>query len=434
MSDIIYGFSGFKFRILFYRHGYAIHYAEHVIDPIDNREKLVMADPHNRFSVAIYDVARNSIEEFVVPGRAIPNPHVAHMLLEDISKIGGAAGDIICPDRDGRWVLIDRESGKIKWSLYIDDAEWPHDIVPIDGDFIVTDYGSGGYGGFVRRIRYDGETIWSLQLSNAAKISKIFGSTASGIHSNSFGGHFLVAQNADLGAVYELSDNGEVVWRCPKIQGTTNSTWLFKPHSAFRMGLAEAGGNLTVVGLEAGGGIIAIDYNCRPRWGITSLYSHIPSPHYTPSSYGLFETTHVFPTLRGSIGAVDWRGHAGSQVIEVVEVPKTGLAWILALGIDPGNGVWLDPPLEILDREYVAMDIANNGDSKIRWSLYVTRQPAITEMLDTHWILYSSGIVDEHSVQSIELDNRRALYTFARLKLEKIGSGRASVNIFVVWL
>ncbi|MEL9940392.1 MAG: hypothetical protein QW632_04210 [Ignisphaera sp.] len=56
----------------------------------------------------------------------------------------------------------------------------------------------------MRRVRYDGETVWNIPLANAAKISRIFGSAASGIHSNSFGGDFLVVQNADLGAVYEL--------------------------------------------------------------------------------------------------------------------------------------------------------------------------------------------------------------------------------------
>ncbi|MEL9940389.1 MAG: hypothetical protein QW348_06515 [Ignisphaera sp.] len=104
-----------------------------------------MADPHNRFSVIIYDIERNSIEEFAVPGKSIPNPHLAHMLLEDIPRIGGVAGDLICPDRDGRWVLIDRDSGKIKWVLHLSDSEWPHDILHVDGGFIVTDYGSGGF-------------------------------------------------------------------------------------------------------------------------------------------------------------------------------------------------------------------------------------------------------------------------------------------------
>jgi len=436
MEHVVHGFGGFKFRVLFYRHGYAIHYAEHVVDPRDGREKLVMADPHNRFSVVIYDVIKGAVEEeLTVPGKTIPNPHTAHLLLDDIPAIGGKAGDILCTDRESRWVLIDRDEKRVKWSLSLEDAEWPQDIVPVEEGFIISDYGSGGSGGFVRKVSFDGAIKWSLPIGNAAKISKIFGATASGIHSNSFGGDYIVAQNSDIGSVYEIDENGRVVWRCPKGYGEANSIWLYKPHSAFRLGLAEAGGNLTVVGLEAGGGVIAIDYNCRPRWGIASTYSHIPTLHYRPSTYGLFETTHVFPTLWGTIGAVDWRGYAGSAVIEVLEFPRKPLTWILALGIDPGNGMWLDPPLEILDRESVAMDIVNDGETQVRWGLYVTRQPALIELKHrVRWQLYSSGISDPGSVQSIELDNRRKMFTFARLRAEKVGSGRSSITIFVVWL
>jgi hypothetical protein len=436
MERGVYGFRGFKFRTLFYRHGYTVHYAEHVVDPRDGREKLVMADPHNRFSVVIYDVGKGVIEEeLVVPGKSIPNPHVAHILLEDVSVIGGKAGDIVCADREGRWVLIDRDEKRVKWSLSLEDTAWPHDIVPIEEGFIVTDYGSGGEGGFVRKVDFNGVTKWSLPMSGAAKVSRIFGSTASGIHSNSFGGDYIVAQNSDVGGVYELDDEGRVVWKCPKSYGEVNSIWLFKPHSAFRLGLAEASGNLTIVGLEAGGGIVAIDYYCRPRWGVTSTYSHIPVLHYRPSTYGLLETTHVFPTLWGTVGAIDWRGYAGSAVIEIVEVPRTPLTWVLALGIDPGDGVWLDPPLEVLDREFVAMDLVNSGEAKVRWSLHVTRQPALIESKHSvKWQLYSSGIVEPGSVQSIELDNRRNMFTFARVYVEKVSGGRAALSIFVVWL
>jgi len=436
MKRTVFDFRGFKFRILFYKHGYAVHYAEHVVDLRDGREKLVMADPHNRFSVIVYDVVKGVVEEEIpVPGKTLPNPHTAHLLLEDVPVVNGKAGDILCVDRDGRWVLIDRDEKKVKWSLSLSDAEWPHDIIPVEGGFVVTDYGAGGSGGFVRKVSFSGATLWSLPMSNAAKISKIFSSTASSIHGSSFGGDYIVVQNSVVGRVYEVSDDGRIVWRCPRGYGETNSTWLFKPHSAFRLGLAELGGNLTVVGLEAGGGIIAVDRNCRPVWGVTSAYSHIPAPYYKPSAYGLFETTHVFPTLWGTIGAVDFMGYAGSAVIEIVEVPKAPLAWILALGVDPGNGMWLDPPLEILDRESIAIDIVNHGEAKAKWSLYVTRQPALVELeQNIAWQLYSSSIVEPGSVQSIELNNKRRLFTYARLYLEKVGNGRGALSVFVVWL
>jgi len=40
--------------------------------------------------------------------------------------------------------------------------------------------------------------------------------------------------------------------------------WPFTPHSAFRIGVAELGGQLTIVGFEAGGGIVALDRDCDP--------------------------------------------------------------------------------------------------------------------------------------------------------------------------
>ncbi len=82
----------------------------------------------------------------------------------------------------------------------------------------------------------------------------------------------------------------------------------------------------------------------------------------------------------------------------------------------------------------IAMDIINSGDTKIKWGLYVTRRPTLIELFNDYWILHSSGDLDGHSMQSIEIDNKRALYTFARLKLEKVASGKASVSVFVTWL
>jgi len=53
--NTIYDYSGLKLRLIFSRWRYAPHYVEEVTDPLDNRVKLVMADPHIRHSVYIYD-------------------------------------------------------------------------------------------------------------------------------------------------------------------------------------------------------------------------------------------------------------------------------------------------------------------------------------------------------------------------------------------
>ncbi len=437
-NDIL-NVSGFKFRILFYKPGYTPHYAEHIIDPKDNREKLVMADPHNRFSVIIYDIAKEFIEEEIkVPGGFIPNPHTAHIAIEEIPAINVEPGDILCSDRAGRWILIDRDSHEVKWSLALDDSEWPQDILPSsDGKgVIVTDYGASGYGGFVRKVFFNGVTVWSIPIFGAAKISRVFGSTTSGIHSNSFGGNYIVVQNGVFSGIYELDEEGSIVWQCPKGVGSTNNFWLFKPHSAFRIGLAESGGNLTVVGLEAGGGIVAIDYFCRPRWGVMSTYTIYPIHYYRPSRYGLMETSHVFPTLRGTVAAVDWRGYAGSIVIELLEIPKAPLSWLLAWDLDPGpRGIWLDPPLEVLDFDFITITLVNIGENSVKWRLYASAQPILMEeYFDSIWRNISSGILNGGDTISIEVDNRVKRYAFLRLRVERgIEDVPSKVRAIVTW-
>ncbi|MCS7111718.1 MAG: hypothetical protein N3E36_07360 [Sulfolobales archaeon] len=431
--------AGFKFRILFYKHGYTPHYAEHVIDPRDNREKLVMADPHGTFSIIVYDTTKGIIEdEIKVSGGLIPNPHTAHMLMNRVPEINAEPGDILCSDRAGRWVLIDRDSHRIKWNLALDDSEWPHDIVlSSDGkSVIVTDYGVGGYGGFVRKVTLNSKTLWNIPMFGAAKISRIFGSTASGIHTNSFGGNYVVAQNGVLSGIYEIDEDGSIVWQCPKGIGSTNNSWLFKPHSAFRVGLAEASGNLTVVGFEAGGGIVAIDYFCRPRWGIMSTYTVYPIPYYRPSRYGLMETTHVFPTLSGTIAAVDWRGYAGSMIIELLEIPKAPLSWVLSWDLDPGpEGIWLDPPIEVLDFDSITLTLINVGDSSIKWKLYASTQPLLTEEdFNNLWHSVSAGLLDGGDVALIEVDNRVKRYAFLRLRVDRGVEGVPSkVRAIITW-
>ncbi|MEM2698588.1 MAG: hypothetical protein QXF17_04630 [Ignisphaera sp.] len=431
--------AGFKFRILFYKPGYTPHYAEHVTDPRDGREKLVLADPHNRFSTIIYDTVRGVIEDEIkiVDGR-IPNPHTAHMVMEKIPAINAEPGDILCPDRSGRWVVIDRDSHRIKWSLLMDDSEWPHDILPSsDGrGIVVTDYGAGGYGGFVRKVLFNGTTIWNVPMFKAAKISKVFGSIASGMHTSSFGGNYIVAQNNDIAGVYEIDENGYIVWQCPKEIGSSNNFWPFKPHSAFRVGLAEAGGNLTIIGLEAGGGIVAIDYFCRPRWGIMSVYSIYPTLYYKPSRYGLMETTHVFPTLRGTVAAVDWRGYSGSMIIELLEIPRTPLSWILSWDLDPGpRGVWLDPPLEVLDFDFIVVSLTNIGNGPVKWHLYASMQPILTEEhFDNLWRSIAIGTLGGGDTVSIEVDNRMKRYTFLRLRVDRgIEAVPSKVRTVVTW-
>jgi len=430
--------SGFRYRVLFYRYGYTPHYAEHIIDPRDGREKLVLADPHERQSVIIYDMENKVIEwEYRVPGNTVPNPHTAHIVMDTIPEINAKPGDIICADRDNRWIVIDRDSREIKWTLSLEDTGWAHDII-ISKDFdgiIVTDYSAFGKGGFVRKIDFDRKIRWSISMPYAAKLSPLYGYTKSAIHSDSMGGRYIVVQNSEISGVYEVDENGNIVWKCPKAPGTLNNIFLHKPHSAFRMGLAELSGNITVVGLEAGGGIIAIDSLCRPRWGLITPFSYIPYPFYKPSRYGVMETTHVFPTLWGTIGAIDWKGRGGSMVIEILSLPRSPLPWILAWEF-PINSreVWLDPPIEALEFDDISIMISNIGNNTILWEVYGTLQSFIAYGIPMHWKKISSGLLAKDDSIVIDIDNHRKMFSFIRLKIgvEKEGEG-SKVNIFIVW-
>jgi hypothetical protein len=148
--DIIVGYGGFKFRILFYKYGYTPHYAEHIVDPVDGREKLVLAVPHTtpaRGRILIFNPEEGRVEwEVSVPGSSVPNPHMAHVVseinpltgswVEVANSMGLELGDIIAPSGDNSWVVIDRRTGAVKRMVKPGfNARWVHDIIPsVNGD------------------------------------------------------------------------------------------------------------------------------------------------------------------------------------------------------------------------------------------------------------------------------------------------------------
>lgn len=399
--------SGLKLKILFRKHGYTPHYAEHIIDPIDGREKLVLADPHIRRSVIIYDCLKKEIEwEYEVPGRLITaNPHTAHMIIEDTPDIKAEAGDIICADRDNNYIVVDRDTKRVKWSFKPDDAEWSHDIIlSKDGKgIVITDYIKG-----IKKIRFDKSIVWAHHLIKSAKVSIIEGPTPSGIHSNSFGGDYLLAVNEQDAGVYEIRDSdGKIVWQCPPPKGSINAFWTFAPHSAFRLGMAELNGNLTVIGFEAGGGIVAVDRNCRPRWGIMKPYRR---GFYRPTSFGLMETTHVFPTLNGTIGLIDWNEKYSSTVYELVEIPYHGtLSWPLAWDTETEDEMtYIDPPLEVVEWNEVLLQLINVGTNPLDWEVWSTTSPLlITDEFPRYWVREHLNTVSADSSDEFHLTKPR---------------------------
>jgi hypothetical protein len=368
-------YDGFGFRVLFNRYGYTPHYAEPFVE--DGQEKLLMADPHMRRSAFIYNVSKDEVEwEYVVEGDKVnANPHIARFLRKDVPQIGASRGSIMLADRNNQWSIVERPSGKVQAKFTIPDCRWAHDVLlsKDDDGFIVTDYAAQ----FVGKIDLKGKTVWRLDdFGPMAKLSVVEGSTTSAVHSNSMGGDYLAVRNSVPYGVFEIRDeDGRVVESIPRGEGTLNNFWCNNPHSAFRKGVAENKGNLTVVGFEGGGGIVAIDEWQRPRWGVMKCITNIGATHYTPSRYGLFETTHVFETLSGGVGAVDWSGRYSSRVIEIVKWPRSTLSFLLAWRYDPKEGAFLDPPLDVLDYNSMLISIHNEGKGAVTGRLNETNAP-----------------------------------------------------------
>ncbi|MEM4953741.1 MAG: hypothetical protein QXR51_06525 [Desulfurococcaceae archaeon] len=432
-EDSVYDFGGLKFRVLFSKWGYAPHYAEHVIDPLDGKPKLVMADPHIRYirhsvyiyrhsvyiygvhiyghRVYIYDPVKKEIEwEFKVPGQ-LSNPHIAHMVTDQnpitgpfwslvADKIKASPGDIVCADGDNNLIVIDRERKNVKHVLKIPDSKWLHDIIPsVNGDgLIIDDYSRG----WVRKIDFNAKTIWELNFekicevklsenstiklqpckASPCKMSTVYAKASK--HEESYGGDYIVVNNSNPHGVYEISDEGELLWSCPSNPPCMNATWLYHPHSAFRTGLAEFRSNLTVIGLEGGGGIIAVDRECRPRWGFMKPHFNVVKVGnaerrlYRPSFHGFFQTTHVFPLLNGNIGAIDWRGKYSSQVVEIISFPsKTALYWLLAWYYPVSTNGVVFKPIEIGEWDIIAVQVVNNGQYALEYELLVSTLPQI---------------------------------------------------------
>ncbi|MEM3095618.1 MAG: PQQ-binding-like beta-propeller repeat protein [Nitrososphaerota archaeon] len=406
-------------KILFAKTGYTPHYTEHVQDPVTGEDVLVMADPHSRRSAIIYNPDRDKIVwEYRVGGEAVnANPHIARLITERVPKLRARPGDLICADRDNRFIVVDRRSKRIKWSFRPADARWSHDsLLTADHEgLIITDYATG----YIRRIDFEGRVVWSRNLGKGlAKLSRIAGATPSGIHSNSFGGDVLATVNQSVRGVYELDEEtGEIVWSCPPPKGSKNVTLTLKPHAAVRTGLAEMGGNLTVFNQEAGGGLLAVDKDCRPRWGwIKPLIALEGQEHYRPSAVGLYETTHVFLTNYGTIGFIDWNFPNLATVYEMLEIPvMRRSSWLLAWSRRGGpREEFLDPPIETGEWDVTSIHCRNHGRNPMALDIYATYGSYVDTGDAGQWRLVKSLEVQGDGWGDVMLEGCTAVRVSAR--------------------
>jgi len=381
----VVGYSGFKYSILFFKPGYTPHYAEHVIDPVDGREKLVLAIPHTLYAghILIYDIENDVIEWDVNLGQLVPwnvsNPHIAHMIVDDDNsnlwtgswsgiigpgKINAEPGDIIAPAPNNTWVVIDRKTKRIKWTLkpsYSASSYWVDDIIPsVNNDgVIVSDYNNGLF-----KLDFNGSIKWAISQSHTAAVSRI-------VAGGSLGGSYIASINTGSGAVWEVDDSGNIVWGTNKPVNGVGYVPLPTPWSAFRKGYPETTVT-TIIGLEGGGGgIIAVDDQRLVRWGIVNIAQQVERG-YRASSYGLNEIWAVFPTLRGTIGFIDVGGPRGSIVGEVLEVPyHQQIAFYYVYNNDPGdNWICYNPRFAFGEWRYGKMLLSNGGPGGVNYTIY----------------------------------------------------------------
>jgi len=373
---------GFDHEVWFSKPGWTPHYAEHVIDPLDGKEKLVMADPHTQFKAFIYDLRSQRIEweySFGTPtDEQVHNPHTARMLLEDVANFGNA-GDIYCCSPDQKIIVIDRATKTIKKEIapcfapkFLHEARLSVDKQHL----ILTDYywGQDNAHGIVKQRISDGAEIWAVTpFVCPGKVSVIENAHASA-HDPSFGGEYLVCCNDVNGLVAEIKDSdGSMVWACPNSQDGVGCM-IGAPHAAIRLGRVEWSGAITVVGSESGGGIVGIMFNRQPIFciGNTAGKTRAGAHFYVPTSVGLGETTHVFETLDGRIGFIDWGGSENrSNVCVINQLPaRQQTAYRQGRNETTGNDWDWKEYIYTKDWDETFLVIKNTGANALLWRVY----------------------------------------------------------------
>ena len=152
---------------------------------------------------------------------------------------------------------------------------------------------------------------------------------------------------------------------------------------------------------------------------------------YIPSRYGLVETTHVFPTVSGGVGAIDWSGTYSSRVIEVLRWPRSNLSFLLAWEYDPGEGHYLDPPIDVMEYSEVAIAVTNTGNAHATGMVHETSLPIIFKDDDSGWST-SPLTLDVAPGQTVRQEIRTRGRSFIRLFLRRTDAGKSTtVNVVV---
>jgi hypothetical protein len=160
-------------------------------------------------------------------------------------------------------------------------------------------------------------------------------------------------------------------------------------------------------------------------------FTNVGRAGYIPSHFGLAETTHVFPTVRGGVGAIDWSGTYSSRVIEILGWPRSNLTFLLAWEYDPGEGSYLDPPIDIMEYDEVAITMTNKGDASVTGNVYETSLPIVFDKDDKGWSPMSTTL-NAGPGQTVRIEFPTRGRSFLRLFLRRTDPQKpTTVNVIV---
>ena len=198
---------------------------------------------------------------------------------------------------DHRVLIIDKESGEALWSY--DELRAPLDAIYWDDDHIMVSARDDG----VFKIRLsDKKTVWEYDPkphANPFYLQKL------GDHCASYGGDLLIGYYGGPAAIREVDTSSKkTVWTYGTWKGQgAGDLWdrLYTPVRAFRYGIQENAGGLTII-VDERARILCVNHDKELVWELGGASANnllVATPY-------LILPTYIATTRRGTLLVTDW--------------------------------------------------------------------------------------------------------------------------------
>jgi hypothetical protein len=119
--------------------------------------------------------------------------------------------------------------------------------------------------------------------------------------------------------------------------------------------------------------------------------------------------------------------------MEIVKWPRSNLSFLLAWEYDPGEGSFLDPPIDVMEYNEIAISVTNTGEAPITGTVYETALPIIfaSDVRGSGWSpMLPSLDIGARETRRLELFTRGR--SFLRIFLKRSDLQKpTSVNVVV---